>query len=176
MMRMSKSRLIPQINLDDFHTCEPCIKGKKTAKPFSKSWKSLDLLEIVHSDICGPLRTKTHRGMEYFVTFTDDYSRYGYIYLLKYKSKAVEKFKEFKLEVENQLGRSIKSLNNDRGGEYEAFDQFCKEMGIRHIYTMPYKPQQNGIAERRNRTLMDMMRSMIMLIFKLFFGKKLYQL
>ena len=98
------------------------------------------------------------------------------IYLLKYKSKAVEKFKEFKLEVENQLGRSIKSLNNDRGGEYEAFDQFCKEMGIRHIYTMPYKPQQNGIAERRNRTLMDMMRSMIMLIFKLFFGKKLYQL
>ena len=85
--------------------------------------------------------------MEYFVTFTDDYSRYGYIYLLKYKSKVVEKFKKFKLEVENQLGRSIKSLNNDRGGEYETFDQFCKEMGIRHIYTMPYNPQQNGIAK-----------------------------
>jgi hypothetical protein len=78
--------------------------------------------------------------MEYFVTFTDDYSKYGYIYLLKYKSEAVEKFKEFKLEVENQLGRSIKSLKNDMGGEYEAFDQFYKEMGIRHIYTMPYKP------------------------------------
>ena len=122
MMRMSKSRLIPQINLDDFHTCEPCIKGKKTAKPFSKSWKSLDLLEIVHSDICGPLRTKTHRGMEYFVTFTDDYSRYGYIYLLKYKSQVVEKFKKFKLEVKNQLGRSIKNLNNDKSDEYEAFD------------------------------------------------------
>uniref|UniRef100_A0A2N9GSY4 CCHC-type domain-containing protein n=1 Tax=Fagus sylvatica TaxID=28930 RepID=A0A2N9GSY4_FAGSY len=93
----------------------------------------------------------------------DDYSKYGYIYLLKYKSEAVEKFKEFKLEVENQLGRSIKSLKNDMGGEYEAFDQFCKEMGIRHIYTMPYKPQQNGIAERRNRTrtLMDMMRSIM---------------
>jgi hypothetical protein len=161
MMRMSKSGLIPQINLDDFHICEPCIKGKMTAKPFSKCWKSSDLLEIIHSDICGPLRIKTHRGMEYFVTFTDDYSRYGYIYLLKYKSEAVEKFKEFKLEVENQLGRSIKSLNNDRGGEYEAFDQFCKEMGIRHIYTMPYKPQQNRIAERRNKTLMDMMRSMM---------------
>ena len=83
---------------------------------------SLDLLEIVHSDICGSLRTKTHRGMEYFITFTNDYSRYRYIYLLIYKSEAVEKFKEFKLEVENQLGRSIKSLNNDRGGEYEAFD------------------------------------------------------
>uniref|UniRef100_A0A2N9EP82 Integrase catalytic domain-containing protein n=1 Tax=Fagus sylvatica TaxID=28930 RepID=A0A2N9EP82_FAGSY len=95
------------------------------------------------------------------VKVDDDYSRYGYIYLLKYKSEAVEKFKEFKLEVENQLGISIKSLNNDRGGEYEAFDLFCKEMGIRHIYTMPYKPQQNRIVERRNRTLMDMMRSMM---------------
>ena len=132
-----------------------------TTKPFSKRWKSSDLLEIVHYDICGSLRIKTHRGMKYFVTFTDDYSKYGYIYLLKYKSKAIEKFKEFKLEVENQLGRSIKNLNNDRSGEYEAFDQFCKEMEIRHIYTMPYKPQQNGIAERRNRTLMDMMKSMM---------------
>ena len=122
MMRMSKSGLISQINLDDFHTCEPCIKGKMTAKPFSKHCKSLDLLEIVHSDICGPLRTKTHRGMKYFITFIDDYSRYRYIYLIKYKSKTVEKFKEFKLEVENQLERSIKSLNNDRGGEYEAFN------------------------------------------------------
>ena len=64
-----------------------------TVKPFSKRWKSSDLLETVHSNICGPLRTKTHRGMEYFITFTDDYSRYGYIYLLKYKSKAVEKLK-----------------------------------------------------------------------------------
>jgi hypothetical protein len=96
--------------------------------------------------------------MEYFVTFTHDYSTYGYIYLLKYKSEAIEKFKEFKLEVENQLGRSIKSLNNNRCGEYEAFDQFCKEM---RIITMPYKPQKNGIAERRSKTLMDMMRSMM---------------
>ena len=158
---MSKSRLIPQINLDDFHTCEPCIKGKMTTKPFSKHWKSSDLLEVVLFNTCGPLLTKTYRGMEYLVTFTDDYSRYGYIYLLKFKSEAVVKFKEFKLQVENQLGRSIKSLNNDRGDEYEAFDQFCKEMGIRHIYIMPYKPQQNGIAERRNRTLMNIMRSMM---------------
>ena len=99
--------------------------------------------------------------MEYFITFTDDYSRYGYIYLLKHKSEAIEKFKEFKLEVETQLGRPIKSLNSDRGGEFETLDNFCKLNGIRHIYTMPYKPQQNGIAERRNRTLLDMVRSMM---------------
>ena len=95
MMRMSKSGLIHLINLDDFHTCEPCIKRKMTSKPFSKCWKSSDLLEVVHSDICGPLRTKTHQGMEYFITFMNNYSKYKYVYLLKYKSGAVEKFKEF---------------------------------------------------------------------------------
>ena len=63
--------------------------------------------------------------------------------------------------MEKQLGRSIKILNNDRGGKYEAMDSFCKDSRIRHLYTMSYKPQQNGIAKRRNRTLMDMTRSMI---------------
>jgi hypothetical protein len=146
MKRMSQNGLLPNINSGDFNTCESCIKGKMISKSFSKHWKSSDLLEVIYSDICGPLRTKTHRVMEYFITFTDDYSRYGHIYLIKYKSEAIENFKEYKLEVEKQLGRSIKSLNNDRGGEYEAIDSFCKESGIRHLYTMPYKPQQNGIA------------------------------
>jgi hypothetical protein len=94
--------------------------------------------------------------MEYFITFTNDYSRYRHIYLIKHKSKTIEKFKEYKLEVEKQLERSIKSLNNDRRGEYEAMDSFCKENEIRHLYTMPYKFQQNRIAKRMNRSLMDM--------------------
>jgi hypothetical protein len=161
LIRMSKDGLLANIDSEDFNICESCIKGKLTNKSFSKHWKSIELLEIIHSDICGPFRTKTHRGMEYFITFTDDYSRYGHIYLIKHKSKAIEKFKEYKLEVEKQLGRSIKNLNNDRGGEYEAMKFFCKENGIRHLFTMPYKPQQNGIAERRNRTLMEMTRSMM---------------
>ncbi|KAM1500447.1 hypothetical protein ACFX10_023002 [Malus domestica] len=161
IMRMSKNGMLPQISAHDFDTCESCIKGKMTRKSFSQHWISTNLLEIVHTDLCGPMRTKTHRGMKYFVTFIDDYSRYGYVYFLQHKNEALEKFKEFKAEVENQLGRSIKTLNSDRGGEFEAFDDFCKENGIRHNYTMPYTPQQNGIAERRNRTLMDMMRSMM---------------
>ena len=121
---MFKSSLLPIVCSGDFDICEPCIKGKMTSKPFFKHWKSSELLEIIHSDICGPLKTKTHRGMEYFITFTDDYSRYGHIYLLKHKSEAIDKFKEYKLEVEKQLGLSIKHLNNDRGGEYEAMDSF----------------------------------------------------
>jgi transposase InsO family protein len=99
--------------------------------------------------------------MEYFIIFTDDYSIYGHIYLIRHKSEAIEKFKEYKLEVEKQLGRSIKSLNNDRRGEYEAIGSFYKENGIRHLFTMPYKSQQNGIVERRNITLIKMTRSMM---------------
>jgi hypothetical protein len=114
MKRMSKNGLLPNINSEDFNICESCIQGKMISKSFSKHWKSSYLLEVIHSDICGPLRTKTHKGMEYFITFTDDYSRYGHIYLIKHKSETIEKFKEYKLEAKKQLGRSIKSLNNDR--------------------------------------------------------------
>jgi hypothetical protein len=100
LIRMNKSGLLPTNISEKFAICESCIKGKMTNKSFSKHWKSSELLEIIHSNICGPLRTKTHKGMEYFVTFTDDYSRYGHIYLIRYKSDGIEKFKEYKLEVE----------------------------------------------------------------------------
>ena len=93
MLRMSRLGLIPQMNTIDFDICESCVKGKMTRKSFNKHWKSLDLLEVVHSDICGPLRTKTHREMKYFVTFTDDYSRFGHIYLIKHKFDALDRFK-----------------------------------------------------------------------------------
>jgi hypothetical protein len=76
LIRMSKSRLLPKTISKKFNICESCIKGEMANKSFSKYWKFSELLEIIHSDICKPLRTKTHKGMEYFITFTDDYSRY----------------------------------------------------------------------------------------------------
>ena len=112
-------------------------------RPLKKKWETKELLEIVHSDICGPMRVKTHNKMEYFISFIDDFSRFGYVYLIVHKSQALEKFKEYKKEVETQLGRSIKGLNTDRGGEYtsEFFKEYCKENGIRHVNTMPYIPK-----------------------------------
>ena len=68
--------------------------------------------------ICGPLNTLARGGYSYFVTFTNDFSRYGFVYLMKHKSESFEKFKEFKNEVQNQLGKNIKALRSDRGGEY----------------------------------------------------------
>ncbi|GJX71739.1 retrotransposon protein, putative, ty1-copia subclass [Tanacetum coccineum] len=107
--------------------------------------------------------TVSKQGASYFVTFTDDFSRYGYVYLLKHKHEVFETFKVFQKEVENQLGKTIKSLRSDRGGEYmsQEFLDHLKEHGIIAHRTPPYTPQHNGVSERRNRTLLDMVRSMM---------------
>ncbi|KAK8708192.1 hypothetical protein V6N13_059237 [Hibiscus sabdariffa] len=135
-----------------------------TKAPFSgKGERASDLLGLIHSDVCGPMNTQARGGFQYFITFTDDFSRYGYIYLMRHKSEALERFKEFKNEVQNQHGKSIKALRSDRGGEYlsQDFDELLKECGIVSQLTPPGTPQWNGVSERRNRTLLDMVRSMM---------------
>ncbi|GJU52630.1 putative RNA-directed DNA polymerase [Tanacetum coccineum] len=120
------------------------------------------LLGLIHTDVCGPLRHVSRKGASYFLTFTDDFSRYGYVYLLKHKHEVFETFKVFKAEVELQLGKKIKALRSDKGGEYlsQEFKDYLSENGIVQNLTSPYTPQQNGVSERRNRTLLDMVRSM----------------
>ncbi|KAK8690320.1 hypothetical protein V6N13_089014 [Hibiscus sabdariffa] len=135
-----------------------------TKAPFTgKGERASDLLGLIHSDVCGPMNTQARGGFQYFITFTDDFSRYGYIYLMRHKSEALEKFKEFKNEVQNQHGKSIKALRSDRGGEYlsQDFDELLIECGIVSQLTPPGTPQWNGVSERRNRTLLDMVRSMM---------------
>ncbi|KAK8715759.1 hypothetical protein V6N13_043085 [Hibiscus sabdariffa] len=130
-----------------------------TKAPFSgKGERASDLLGLIHSDVCGPMNTQARGGFQYFITFTDDFSRYGYIYLMRHKSEALERFKEFKNEVQNQHGKSIKALRSDRGGEYlsQDFGELLKECGIVSQLTPPGTPQWNGVSERRNRTLLDM--------------------
>ena len=85
-----------------------------------RSERVSELLELIHSDVCEPMSTTAIGGYQYFVTFTDDLSRYGYIYLMRHKSETFEKLKEFQNEVENQLGKTIKLLQSDRGGEYTS--------------------------------------------------------
>ncbi|GJW94524.1 retrotransposon protein, putative, ty1-copia subclass [Tanacetum coccineum] len=118
------------------------------------------------SDVCGPLRHVSRQGASYFITFTDDYSRYGYVYLLKHKHKVYETLKVFKNEVENQLGKTIEALRSDREGEYisQEFKDYLKACGIVQQLTPPYTPQQNRVSKRKNRTLLDMVRSIMNLI------------
>ena len=108
-------------------------------------------------------KPKERGGYLYFVTFTDDFSRYGYLYLMRHKSENFEMFKAFKNEVQNQLGKTIKALRSDRGGEYmsQEFTDYLSECEIISQLTPPGTPQWNGVSERRNRTLLDMVRSMM---------------
>ncbi|KAJ9546873.1 hypothetical protein OSB04_019416 [Centaurea solstitialis] len=144
--------------------CESCLLGKMTKAPFTGTCeRGKDLLDIVHTDVCGPFKSATRHGERYFVTFTDDFSRYGYVYLIKHKSETIEVFRTFQNEVENQLNRKIKTLRSDRGGEYlsQEFRDHLRSCGIIAQLTPPRTPQHNGVAERRNRTLLDMVRSMM---------------
>jgi transposase InsO family protein len=97
------------------------------------------------------------------MTFIDDCTRFCYVYLFKTKDEALNYFKAYKAEAENQLERKIKRLRSDRGGEYfsNAFDEFCVEHRIVHERTPPYSPQSNGIAERKNRTLTELVNAML---------------
>jgi hypothetical protein len=105
----------------------------------------------------------TRNGYCYFVAFTNDLSRYGYIYLMKHKSETFEKFKEFQKELENQLDRKIKHLCSDRGGEYLSFEfeAHLKACGIMPQCMPAGMPQRNGVSERHKRTLLDSVRSMM---------------
>ena len=97
------------------------------------------------------------------MTLIDDATRFCYVYLLRTKDEALDYFKIYKPEVENQLERKIKRLSSDRGGEYfsKIFDEFCEEHGIIHERTPPYSPESNGIAERKNLTVTDLVNSML---------------
>ncbi|GKB11365.1 retrotransposon protein, putative, ty1-copia subclass [Tanacetum coccineum] len=121
---------------------------------------------VIHTDVCGLLRHVSRQGASYFITFTDDYSRYGYVYLLKHKHEVFETFKVFNNEVENQLGKTIKAIRSYRGGEYisQEFKDYLKANAIVQQLTPPYTPQHNGVSNRRNRTLLDTVRSMMNLI------------
>ena len=114
---MSNGILDP-LDFLDFDMCVNCIKGKQTnVRRFSTN-RSIDILELIHTDIYRPFPKASWNGQQYFITFIDDFSRYGYLYLIHEKSRSLDVFKNFKAEVENQLSKRIKSFKSDRGGEY----------------------------------------------------------
>ena len=103
----------------------------------------LGTLELIHSDVCGPIPSISLSGYEYYVSFVNDYSRNTWIYFLKTKDEVFRKFKEFKALIENHSERRIKTLRTDNGGEHTSnnFESFCKESIIKRGLTTPYNPQ-----------------------------------
>lgn len=148
------------------HQCEICVQGKQRRQPFSSKTKierTSKPLELVHSDICGPMEEISIGDSRYFILFIDDYSRRLSIYFLKNKNEALDAFKTYKAYVERKLGHNIQALRSDNGREYvnDKFERFLKEEGIQHQLTIPYTPQQNGLAERCNRTVVEKARCLI---------------
>ena len=145
--------------------CEACRLGKQSRKSFPKEsqTKTSEKLEIVHTDVCGLMQHQSIDGSRYFLLFLDDYTHMCWVYFMKQKSETFSLFKKFKAMVEKQSGCTIKTLRSDGGGEFtsQEFNRFCEEEGINKQVTLPYSPQQNGAAERMNRTLEEMARTMM---------------
>ncbi|XP_059658771.1 uncharacterized protein LOC132305108 [Cornus florida] len=105
--------------VEPFPVCKSYLEGKMTKRPFTaKGHRAKEVLELVHTVVCGPMNIRARGGYKYFITFIDDYSRYGYVYLMHRKSEAFDKFKDFQVESERQTGKSLKTLRSDRGGKY----------------------------------------------------------
>ena len=163
LRRLINMECLPNFKIDPNHKCEICVESKLTRTSFQSIERSSEHLELIHSDIYDLKFIQTRGGKKYFLRLIDDCTRYCYVYLLRSKDEALEMFQHFKNEVENQLDRKIKVIRSDRGGEYEApFGDFCSQHGIIHQTTAPYSPQKNGVAERKNKTLKEMMNALLL--------------
>ena len=157
IQRLVSEGILDPLDFSDFQVCIECIKGKQTNMRKKDANRCSDVLELIHTDLCGPFPTPWN-GQQYFITFIDDYSRYGYLYLIHEKSQSLDVFKNFKAEVENQLSKKIKAVRSDRGSEYYGrydgsgkqrpgpFAKYLMKCGIVPQYTMLGTPSQNGIA------------------------------
>ncbi|KAG5666425.1 hypothetical protein PVAND_014454 [Polypedilum vanderplanki] len=144
--------------------CEPCIKGKLSRKSFPKQASKPDMfLDLVVSDVCGPMQVKSIQGSRYFITFIEVYSGYTVVSFMKEKSEVPTKVIEYIESIKVKFGRKIKIFRSDRGTEYtnSRLQDYLRSEGIKFESTVGYAPEQNGIAERKNRTLMEAARTML---------------
>lgn len=144
--------------------CTICAQGKQTRASFKDIGnRAKEILQIIHTDVCGPMSTKSLGGSRYLLTFVDDFSRKVFVYPIKRKEEVFNTFLAFKKLIENQLGSTIKILRSDNGKEFcnDKFKIFMKNHGIVHQFTAPYTPEQNGVAERMNRTIIEKVRCML---------------
>ncbi|WVZ02284.1 hypothetical protein V8G54_023090 [Vigna mungo] len=145
--------------------CEGCAAGKQTRNVFKHYTykRAVQVLDIIYADLCGPFDVPSLGGNKYFLLFVDEFSRKLWIYLLKEKKDTYSCFVQFCCMAETQSECKIKVLRIDGGGEFNSRDmnEFCTGKGIKHEVTAPYTPQHNGLTERRNRMLLDMVRCML---------------
>ncbi len=167
LKRLVTQRLVKGLNSDlasELPFCGDCQAGKLTRLPFPSSQTTTEQpLELVHSDVCGKVTPTSLGGSQYFLTFTDDYSKYTHVYLIKHKDEVFSRFKSYQRLAEKETGHQLKALRTDNGGEYTSreFTSYLQQEGVDHQFTVPKTPEQNGVAERLNRTILDKARTMM---------------
>ena len=165
MQELAKSKMVKGLDFEMFSFCERCIQGKSHRLPFQESSvkRTHHPLELIHSDVCGKIGTRSLGGGEYFVMFLDDHTQHIWVCIMKNKSEVFQLFREWKAQVERSSGKKIKIFRSDNGGEYTCseFATYLTQEGIKHEFTTPHTPQQNEAAERLNRTLIEDVRTML---------------
>jgi transposase InsO family protein len=155
---------LPPCSVDHHEVCKGCTLGKyaKTSFP-SRDDRAKGVLELIHSDICGPFSSPSLCGFRYYVIFIDDHSRKTWIFFMKNKDEVLSRFVKFKALVENQTSKKIKALRSNNIGEYipNAFRDLCAKAGIRRELTAPHNPHQNGVAERTNHSIVGVAKTML---------------
>ncbi|KAA3481430.1 Retrovirus-related Pol polyprotein from transposon TNT 1-94 [Gossypium australe] len=145
-------------SVESHYVCEICQLGKQTRLlfPINRAWRALERLQLVHTNVCGPMKTQSLNGSRYFILFIDDYSKYYWIFFLKYKFEIAQVFMKFKVAAETETGCKLKTIRSDNGTEYTLaqFQTLCDDAGIKHQLTNVYTPQKNRASERKNRSLL----------------------
>lgn len=152
------------INSDNMEKCIVCLKGKQAKAKFESSVTSTSMkLELIHADLCGPMEETSLGGSRYFFTLIDDFTHKVFVYFLRNKNEVTDVFKHFKSQIEKESGQQIKTFRTDNGGEFcnDRLKDFLRAQGIRHQTTIPYNPQQNGLAERMNRSIVEKARCLL---------------
>ena len=164
MRRGEMVRGLPNVNFLD-RLCRSCVAGKQSRSSFpsASSFRATKRLELLYGDICGPITPSTIGNRRYYFLLIDDFTRIMWVFFLREKLEAFQHFKIVKNLAESESGERLKCFRTDRGGEFnsEEFNRFYDLNGIKRQLTAPYSPQQNGVVERKNQTIMSCVRSML---------------
>ena len=158
-------RGLPDIKFEKDMLCDACAKGKQTKTHFSPKdiVNTSRCLELLHIDLFGPTRTASLNGKHYCLVIVDDYTRYSWVMFLAVKSDALKSLVSLVTKLVNQFDCKVKQIRSDHGREFEnaRFEEFCTLRGIHHNFSSPRTPQQNGVVERKNRSLQELARTML---------------
>ncbi|GKA60409.1 retrovirus-related pol polyprotein from transposon TNT 1-94 [Tanacetum coccineum] len=165
LARKNLVRGLPMLKYDKDHLCPSCQlgKSKKASHPLKTENTNTEVLNTLHMDLCGPMRTESINGKKYVLVIVDDYTRFGWVRFLRTKDETPQVIEKFIVKTQRALNATVRFVRTDNGTEFvnKTLDGWFESVGISHETSVPRSPQQNGVVERRNRTLMEAARTML---------------